>query len=193
MASDLIYLDRTAPVQAHQLHAEFSALLDIARELQPHRILEIGVMAGGTLYQWMKACPDSLVVAVDLPNGPFGQEGAAQPAEWMRWAGVYGVDLQLWMGDSGDAVEFVREFAPFDFAFIDGDHSYEGVRADWETYAPMVRPGGLVALHDIVPHPHYPAVQVDRLWAEIKDEHDTAELISRDGQPWGGIGLVWRS
>ena len=27
--------------------------------------------------------------------------------------------------------------------FIDGDHSYEGVRADFERYGRLVRPGGL--------------------------------------------------
>lgn len=195
MAADMMFSDPAAPAPACQLDPEFRALLGIVRRLAPRRILEIGVMDGGTLYQWMKACPDSTIVAIDLPDGPFGKAGASQPGEWARWALAHGVDLRLWTGDSheAEAAEFAAGSSPFDFAFIDGDHSYAGARADWETYAPMVRPGGLVALHDILPHPNYPAVEVDRLWREIKDEHNTAELVSYPGQVWGGIGLAWRS
>jgi Methyltransferase domain len=32
--------------------------------------------------------------------------------------------------------------------FIDGDHSYDGLRGDWLGWAPLVAPGGVVALHD---------------------------------------------
>jgi predicted O-methyltransferase YrrM len=37
---------------------------------------------------------------------------------------------------------------PIDFLFIDGDHSDEAVRRDWEEWSPHVRPGGRVAFHD---------------------------------------------
>ncbi len=40
---------------------------------------------------------------------------------------------------------------PVDFLFLDGDHRYEAVRRDFELYAPLVRPGGLVAFHDVSP------------------------------------------
>ena len=35
-----------------------------------------------------------------------------------------------------------------DFLFIDGDHSYECVLSDWLLYAPLVKPGGIVAFDD---------------------------------------------
>lgn len=35
-----------------------------------------------------------------------------------------------------------------DFVFVDGDHSYEGVKKDFETYAPKLKRGGIIALHD---------------------------------------------
>ncbi|MCE9561936.1 MAG: class I SAM-dependent methyltransferase [Planctomycetes bacterium] len=35
-----------------------------------------------------------------------------------------------------------------EFIFIDGDHSYNGLREDWEGWAGLVAPAGLVALHD---------------------------------------------
>ena len=35
-----------------------------------------------------------------------------------------------------------------DFAFIDGDHSWEGIKTDWTLVSEKVHPGGVVCLHD---------------------------------------------
>ncbi|HEX6465017.1 MAG TPA: class I SAM-dependent methyltransferase [Vicinamibacterales bacterium] len=37
---------------------------------------------------------------------------------------------------------------PIDLLFIDGDHSYDGVKRDWDLFAPHVREFGLVVFHD---------------------------------------------
>lgn len=37
---------------------------------------------------------------------------------------------------------------PIDLVFIDGDHSPQGCREDWDVWHPHVRPGGAVAFHD---------------------------------------------
>ena len=36
-----------------------------------------------------------------------------------------------------------------DMLFIDGDHSYEGASQDFDLFVPMVRTGGVVAMHDV--------------------------------------------
>lgn len=36
----------------------------------------------------------------------------------------------------------------FDFLFIDGDHTWEGLEADWRAWRERIAPGGCVALHD---------------------------------------------
>ena len=51
------------------------------------------------------------------------------------------------------SVEAAREYAvsgcpPVDFVFIDGDHSYEGLRGDWENWSSLVASNGIIALHD---------------------------------------------
>lgn len=37
---------------------------------------------------------------------------------------------------------------PLAFVFIDGDHSYEGAIADFNYWAPKIKKGGLLAMHD---------------------------------------------
>lgn len=45
-------------------------------------------------------------------------------------------------------IKQAQELGPFDCVFIDGNHSYEYVKLDLENYAPLVKTGGIVALHD---------------------------------------------
>lgn len=49
--------------------------------------------------------------------------------------------------DSVAGVELTGE-EPLDFAFLDADHTYEGVKRDLEAWWPRIRPGGLLTGHD---------------------------------------------
>jgi hypothetical protein len=42
--------------------------------------------------------------------------------------------------------------SPFDLLFIDGDKSYDGLRADYYNYEPLVSEGGVIAFHDVIPY-----------------------------------------
>ena len=44
-----------------------------------------------------------------------------------------------------------------DFVFVDGDHSYDGLRVDYEGFSPLIAKGGIIALHDSMPTDHCPA------------------------------------
>jgi predicted O-methyltransferase YrrM len=37
---------------------------------------------------------------------------------------------------------------PIEFLFIDGDHTYEALRDDWQGWSPLMTTGGIVCLHD---------------------------------------------
>src|SRR5262245_50258661 len=48
--------------------------------------------------------------------------------------------------EAGRTAEIRR--VPFDFVFIDDAQSAERLRAEWETWSPLVAPDGIIALHD---------------------------------------------
>jgi len=53
---------------------------------------------------------------------------------------------------------------PIDLLYIDGDHSYEGVRRDFDDWFPYVRPGGIIFLHDSRREPDAPENEFKRGW-----------------------------
>ena len=168
---------------AIQKPVELAGLLELVQALQAQVIVEIGSYAGGTLWAWAQL--GATVFAVDLP--PSGVYAATGEGQQPHGAGVV-------LGDSHDplTLETLRSVLmgrPVDVLFIDGDHTYEGVKADYEMYAPLVRDGGLIALHDIVAHPGQPDIEVHRYWDEIRTP-DAIELIDPTDPPWGGIGVL---
>ncbi len=54
-------------------------------------------------------------------------------------------------GDSTDpqTIHRVAALGPYDFLFIDGNHHPNIFLQDFANYPPLVRPGGLIAIHDI--------------------------------------------
>ena len=145
-------------------------------------ILEVGSMWGGTLWHWLQIA--DRVVAVD--------DEMRRGEEWLQWADEAVVDLQLLQGKSNDPdlIEKARELGPYDFAFIDADHRYESVKADWETYGPMVVPGGVIAFHDTLHPENQSDYGVGQLWAEITAPPDRRWIhIANTGHC--GIGMLW--
>jgi predicted O-methyltransferase YrrM len=53
--------------------------------------------------------------------------------------------------DTLNKIKRILNGKKLDFLFIDGDHSYKGVKKDFEMYSPLVRKGGIIAFHDIIP------------------------------------------
>ncbi len=68
-----------------------------------------------------------------------------------------------------------------DMIFIDAGHTYEAVKEDVELYYDHVKPGGIVALHDVTPS--WPGVE--RVWNEIVAPR--LENIGNKGSLYYGI------
>lgn len=84
-----------------------------------------------------------------------------------------------------DIVEILRDTSSavasgwnrkIDLLFIDGDHSYEGAKRDWEMFSPFVTPFGSIVFHDTLwdlrPDPQYarPDMGVPRLVDELRED-----------------------
>jgi predicted O-methyltransferase YrrM len=183
-------------VGAIQKVPELARLIALVRARRPRAVLEIGSFRGGTLAAWCKvAAPGAVLVSVDLPD----EADTPATSDELRRLARAGQGLEVVRGDSHAEetrrdVEAALAGREVDFLMIDADHSYDGVRRDFELYAPLVRDGGLIALHDIVPHSRRPNVEVARFWAEIRDRYEHEEFIApgRDVGfgPWGGIGVL---
>ncbi len=138
-----------------QSKGSFKQLYDRIKAINPKRILEIGFRYGGTAKMWQHMLPpQGLVVSVDV--------GSAVASDRVDLSGQ--PEIKLVLGNSHDVeiIAKVKQYALFDAIFIDGDHSYEGVKADYENYVPMVRSGGIVAFHD---HGHGPIL---KFWNELQ-------------------------
>ena len=78
-----------------------------------------------------------------------------------------------------------------DLLFIDGDHTYGGVKQDFVNYSGLVNPGGLIVFHDICKHREGMQCEVDVFWNEIKSNHQHQEFIHDPRQGWAGIGVLF--
>lgn len=183
---------RVNPVQ---VRSEIARFLDRLAALAPRTILEVGTANGGTLFLFTRvAAPDALLISIDLPAG----HPAGTYPSWM--AGLYRSfarerqEIALVRRDSLDpaTVDLVKGRLggrPVDFLFIDGDHSERSVRSDYALYSPLVRPGGMVAFHDIVPGPN--SGGVPKLWGELKGDGRRPEEIVENWKQGGyGIGTI---
>lgn len=164
-------------------------------------ILEIGTARGGTLYEMMKvASPTAFFVSIDLPGADYGGEfGQPKEEEMQKWKKI-GQKLYILRTDSTWAYtrQKVREILNyhfcrhFDFALIDGDHSFGGVSADYQNYGELCE---VMAFHDIVEHmgKSYQGgkIEVKKFWDELNElDGEKTEIIADRNQGWGGIGIL---
>ena len=182
---------------AYQVRSELAALGEILAEHRPERALEIGTARGGTLlFLTRLADPKATIVSVDLPDGMFGGGYSARRKRYYQRFARRGQRLHLLQGDSHSAemlgqVKAALKDQPLDYLFIDGDHRYEGVKHDFEMYAPLVRKGGVIAFHDIVEGPPENVGGVPQYWRELKAHHRHSEFIHDPKQGGCGIGLLY--
>ena len=177
-------------IEIRQRPWELGALLRIVGALAPRKIVEVGTFRGGTLLHFMRVVPTGAEFSVvDVMEGdPEHAREDDLPELWQKWAEHFGHTLHIYKGDSHDEeiVSGVRSRAPIDFLFIDADHAYDAVKADYENYGPCVRLGGIIALHDItLPQP------VAQLWEEIQVSGRVTQQLQSPPLFGVGIGVVY--
>lgn len=180
---------------AIQIPEEFQQLVDFVADLKPVRIMEIGAESGATFFVWCQLA-SGLKLSLDWPGGTSGSGKYVDTfalEERTNTMMSWGEEVCIVTGDSRSLtirqrVSAILKHLPLDFLFIDGDHSYEGVKSDYRNYRPLVKPGGFIAFHDIKDTPYHRRLgcEVGRFWRELVGEKQ--EFCS--DSDWGGIGLI---
>lgn len=195
--------EKCLPFNIEQKPEEFKQLLDfLSRTKNKKYALEIGSNYGGTSFGLCHLYEH--VISLDIKHDHnFDKIKAIFP------------NYNYIISDSttNDTVNYIKSLGiKFDFIFIDGDHSYEGVKNDYEKYKQFLSDDGYMAFHDIIKSPETEQynIFVSKLWNELKSQYkDNYEFISNEKNDsyrkdnkfheilknqnysvWGGIGLL---
>jgi predicted O-methyltransferase YrrM len=194
--ADLVHISMKYPAIAPlQISSEFLELAELVNTHNCGCILEIGTFRGGTLFVLSRlADADATIISVDYHFSLRGKFWRIFQNPLFHRLIRRGQHLFLLRRNSHkpDTLAKILEILKgrkLDLLFIDGDHSYEGVRKDFEMYMPLVRSGGLVAFHDIAQAT--PGIEVIKLWKEIKDSYKHTEFVDRTDNDTMGIGVLW--
>ena len=183
-----------------QVYEEILTLAYWVNGFQPHNILEIGHR--GSTFHILSQLSTGKKVALDWVDN-----GLSIRSHYM----MYGQDFKLFIGDSQtfETRDKVKEFCPqYDLIFIDGDHSYEGVKRDFELYKTLLSPRGHIIFHDVDPENVFRdgpsgaegSGQVYKFWQDLEEGSKTNIITTKSSgkitcfgatERFGGIG-VWR-
>ncbi len=140
------------PPRTMHSEAESRLLGELARDAR--LVVEIGVYEGSSAVALARAMgPAQELHLVD----PFGHHPTALPSGWGATERASRRVVARAARDGGPRVVWhvalSQDVAPtwaahVDLLFIDGDHSAEGVRRDWDDWHGFVAPGGHVLFHD---------------------------------------------
>jgi hypothetical protein len=162
---------------------------DLVAALRPRVVVELGAQAGLSYFAFCQAVREHGIsarcFAVDTWAGDE-HTGAYDDATWRdvseHNAANYGDFSELLRMRFEEAVPRFAD-GSIDLLHIDGFHTYEAVRADFETWYPKVSPGGIVLFHDVA------ARMKDfgawRFFGELEATHET--FLFRHGF---GLGVL---
>ena len=152
------------PIMRDQNNTE--GLLDLIKELgdvSDKTMVEIGSFIGESTIMFARHFKHVTAIDPFLPNyddgdptSNFNFEDVFQ--EFKNRTQEKKEKITIYKMTSNDACGLLQK-EKFDFIYIDGLHTYEGVREDILNYLPLVKEGGIIGGHDYgTPHPHLTGV-----------------------------------
>ena len=191
--------NRLSLIKPAQIKEEISQLLQFLKEKKLKVILEIGTANGGTLFCFCKiAGEDAKIISIDLPGGEFGGGYPKWKIPLYKSFARENQKIYLIRADSHrqetlEKVKNILNDKKVDFLFIDGDHTYQGVKKDFEMYYSLVKKDGIIGFHDIVSGPEENVGEVPKFWKEIKERSKYQEIIKKREQGGYGIGIIYHN
>jgi predicted O-methyltransferase YrrM len=174
---------------------EHCRLFRLVRRRRPRTVLEVGVAPGGTLFLWTRAAAArATLVSVGPPPWEQDDPGEEARRQALASSGRPRQSLHVLRDDPLLASARARVASllagrPLDFLFLTGEDDAERVRGCLEAYAPLVRPGGLVAL-DGIRSRLGGSDGLSRFWREVRGRARTEELVDDASRAGFGIGAV---
>jgi len=149
---------------------EASYMYKLVKSLENPVIVEIGRFKGGSTLLIASAMKGGRLISLDLHlKMMLKTEGNIYDEELKSILKRYGVESKVEIVVA-DSKRFPNENLEVDFIFIDGDHSYEGVKADYEHWIDTVKRGGHILFHDACNSRPYATLHegIQRLVKELK-------------------------
>jgi len=147
--------------------SELEKIYNLACEVpQDGLIVEIGSYFGSSAC--MMAQTGKQIICIDCFKAGFdgfGDDKVYMEDEFKKNISPYS-NIKLYNNLSNTAKKWVRK--PIDLLFIDGDHSYEGVKADIQNYLFKVKEGGKIVFHDYASSHHGVKKAADELMGDCK-------------------------
>jgi cephalosporin hydroxylase len=171
--------------KVQQKKIEFMPFLELLQKENPQIIIEIGVCHGGASMCFGQLAKTVIGIDVPVTVADVAQHDIRKHCNFYFVTGNSHEALTV------EKVKVIIEDKKADMLFIDGDHGASGAQQDFEMYSPFVKPGGLVAFHDIVDSAHHRSVGVTvaDVWNKIKQDYEHWEFVDPAGIDCG-IGVI---
>lgn len=164
----------------------YELLIQLVKERQPRSILEVGTWNGQRALEMLKAAPGATYYGFDLFEDGTPEVDEAEKnvkphhsLESVRKT-LQGYDAHLFKGNTR---ETLAQFdTPVDFVWIDGGHSVETIRSDWENVKRCCTPDTVVVFDDY----YYGPIDTDKFGCNRVVETLKHESIPRADWVAGG-------
>ena len=137
-----IDIAESKPQIIQQVKEELRDFLRLLIDNNVKKILQIGLgHFGSTQFCLSLICDEVVTVEYDIKN----------ISNYSNREILYNQNIEKFIfGDSTsmDVLDKTKNSGPYDAVFIDGNHSYEYVKKDYENYSKFVKNDGIIAFHD---------------------------------------------
>lgn len=169
----------TACVTPSDINEHLTAMVDLVAELDATKVVELGTRGGVSTLAWLHALHGrGHLWSVDIDPRP-------DLPQFDHWSFIQGDDCSPFV--------FTQLPNPVDIVFIDTSHAYQHTVAELALYRWLVRPGGVIVLHDtelyqpgeVGPQPPFPVKKA------------VVEFVEAEGLTWrnyennNGLGVVY--